>query len=114
MIVVAHAAALEMRRIALDAKVDVIALAASDPPRRNAYNARKFGLEKDYGTVAAGKIANVLLLTENPLASVRAWNSIDKVILRGEAIEREELAASSPTAVRTGANPASLPRTDRP
>jgi imidazolonepropionase-like amidohydrolase len=58
-------------------------------------NAKTFGLDKDYGTVTAGKVANVLLLTENPLASVRAWNSIDKVILRGKVIEREKLAASA-------------------
>jgi imidazolonepropionase-like amidohydrolase len=58
-------------------------------------NARTFGLDKDYGTVAAGKVANVLLLTENPLENVRAWNSIDKVILRGKVLERENLAASA-------------------
>jgi len=58
-------------------------------------NARQFGLVKDYGTVAAGKIANLLLLTENPLETVRAWNSIDNVILRGEVIEREKLSAAA-------------------
>ncbi|HEY5808811.1 MAG TPA: amidohydrolase family protein [Povalibacter sp.] len=56
-------------------------------------NARQFGLERDYGTVAPGKIANLLLLTEDPLQSVRAWSRIDKVILHGEVIERESLAA---------------------
>ncbi|MFL6548769.1 MAG: amidohydrolase family protein, partial [Povalibacter sp.] len=56
-------------------------------------NARQFHLDKDYGTVAAGKIANLLLLDSNPLESVRAWSQIDKVILRGNAIERETLAA---------------------
>jgi imidazolonepropionase-like amidohydrolase len=56
-------------------------------------NARQFGLEKDYGTVEAGKIANLLLLTANPLESMRAWTSIDRIILRGEVIKRETLAA---------------------
>lgn len=56
-------------------------------------NARQFGLEQNYGTVEAGKVANLLLLTENPLETVRAWTSIDKVILRGDVIKRESLAA---------------------
>lgn len=57
-------------------------------------NARQFGLEKDYGTVEPGKIANLLLLTANPLETVRAWTSIDKIILHGAVIERESLAAT--------------------
>jgi imidazolonepropionase-like amidohydrolase len=56
-------------------------------------NARRFGLDKDYGTVEAGKVANLLLLTENPLETVRAWTSIDRIILRGDVIKRESLAA---------------------
>jgi imidazolonepropionase-like amidohydrolase len=56
-------------------------------------NARQFGLEKDYGTVEAGKVANLLLLTENPLQTMRAWTSIDRVILHGSVIQRESLAA---------------------
>jgi imidazolonepropionase-like amidohydrolase len=56
-------------------------------------NARQFKLDKDYGTVAEGKIANLLLLEENPLETVRAWSLIDKVLLRGTVIERETLAA---------------------
>jgi imidazolonepropionase-like amidohydrolase len=50
-------------------------------------------LHKDYGTVEAGKVANLLLLTENPLETMRAWTSIDRVILRGDVIKRETLAA---------------------
>lgn len=56
-------------------------------------NARQFGLDKDYGTVEAGKIANLLLLTANPLETMRAWTSIDRIILRGAVIKRESLAA---------------------
>ncbi len=58
-------------------------------------NARQIGLEKDYGTIEQGKIANLLLLEANPLASVEAWTKIDKVILRGEPLERETLAANA-------------------
>ena len=58
-------------------------------------NARQLGLEKDYGTIEQGKIANLLLLDANPLASLAAWTKIDKVILRGEPIDRETLAADA-------------------
>jgi imidazolonepropionase-like amidohydrolase len=58
-------------------------------------NARQFGLDKDYGTVQPGKHANLLLLTANPLESMRAWTQIEKVILHGDVIERESLAAGA-------------------
>lgn len=56
-------------------------------------NARQFGLDRDYGTVERGKIANLLLLEANPLASIDAWSTIDNIILRGVMLERESLAA---------------------
>jgi len=58
-------------------------------------NARQFKLDKDYGTIEKGKIANLLLLEANPLASVEAWSRIDTVILHGEPIARETLAADA-------------------
>jgi imidazolonepropionase-like amidohydrolase len=58
-------------------------------------NARQLRLDRDYGTIEKGKIANLLLLEANPLASVEAWSKIDTVILRGVPIERETLAADS-------------------
>jgi imidazolonepropionase-like amidohydrolase len=58
-------------------------------------NARQLGLQEDYGTIEKGKIANLLLLDANPLADVEAWTRIDKVILRGEPIDRETLAANA-------------------
>ena len=56
-------------------------------------NARVFGVDQDYGTVEPGKVANLLLLRENPLDAVGAYDSIQTVILRGVAIERETLSA---------------------
>jgi len=56
-------------------------------------NARRIGLDKDYDTIAPGKVANLLLLDGNPLADVEAWSKIDKVILHGTPIDRETLAA---------------------
>jgi len=58
-------------------------------------NARQLRLDRDYGTIEKGKIANLLLLEANPLASVEAWSKIDTVILRGVPIERETLAANA-------------------
>jgi imidazolonepropionase-like amidohydrolase len=58
-------------------------------------NARRIGLSNDYGTIEPGKVANLLLLDANPLASVEAWSKIDQVILHGEPIDRETLAADA-------------------
>ena len=54
-------------------------------------NAEVFHLQ-DLGTIEPGKIANLLLLRADPLASVDAWNDIETVILHGEVIARETLA----------------------
>ena len=57
-------------------------------------NAKQFRIDKDYGTVEVGKIANLLLLESNPLNSVEAWSSIEIVILHGELITRESLVVN--------------------
>lgn len=56
-------------------------------------NAKAFGLDDRYGTVEPGKVANLLLLQENPLETVEAWASIETVILHGEPLDRASLAA---------------------
>jgi imidazolonepropionase-like amidohydrolase len=61
-------------------------------------NARQFALDQDYGTIQPGKIANLLLLTGNPLETLRAWTQIDKIILHGVVIERSTLAADAKVA----------------
>ncbi len=83
------ATALEMKMMA-DAGVglaDVLAAATIN-------NAERFGLQAQYGTVEVGKVANLLLLSENPLETIDAWTRISYVILNGVLIERSTLAAN--------------------
>jgi imidazolonepropionase-like amidohydrolase len=55
--------------------------------------ARAFHLDSLYGTVETGKIANLLLLRANPLETVKAYDAIDRVVLRGKVLDRSVLAA---------------------
>lgn len=57
-------------------------------------NAEQFNLSEQYGTIENGKIANLLLLNKNPLEAITAWDSIDKIILRGVVHERNDLKAN--------------------
>lgn len=57
-------------------------------------NARAFGMTQDFGTVSPGKKANLLLLRKNPLEEIGAYDTIVKVILKGEVIERKSLGAN--------------------
>jgi imidazolonepropionase-like amidohydrolase len=56
-------------------------------------NARAFGLDDEIGTVETGKKAHLLLLGENPLDGVEAYDTIELVILDGVPIERDKLSA---------------------
>ena len=56
-------------------------------------NAEFFGLADEIGTVEVGKRADLLLLLENPLESVAAYDTIQRVILGGKVIERSSLSA---------------------
>lgn len=58
-------------------------------------NAKQFNIDKNYGTVEVGKIANLLLLQQNPLNTIEAWNSIETIILHGSPIARADLAVIS-------------------
>jgi hypothetical protein len=42
-----------------------------------------------------GKIANLVLMTKNPLETVDAYDSITTVFVHGKPISRKELAADS-------------------
>jgi imidazolonepropionase-like amidohydrolase len=56
-------------------------------------NARALGLADEIGTVEPGKRANLILLRTDPTRTVQAYDDIVKVVIRGEVIERAELAA---------------------
>jgi len=58
-------------------------------------NARTFGIAEDVGSVEVGKRADLLLMSEDPLESVSAYESIDLIVLEGQVIDRSSLAAGS-------------------
>jgi imidazolonepropionase-like amidohydrolase len=56
-------------------------------------NAMALGLGNELGSIEVGKRADLLLLKQNPLESVAAYDSIETVFLNGEPIRREEVRA---------------------
>jgi len=58
-------------------------------------NAREFKMESQIGSIEPGKIANLVLMTKNPLETIDAYDSITTVFLHGKQIPRESLAADS-------------------
>jgi len=57
-------------------------------------NARAFGLADQLGTIEPGKRADLLLLAENPLSDASAYDTIEIVIVGGNAVDRRALSAS--------------------
>lgn len=55
--------------------------------------ARFLGQDKDYGTLQAGKRADIVLLDANPLQDIAATQRIDDVILGGKIYDRQALDA---------------------
>lgn len=71
---------------------------ASVPPSRilcaaTVDNAVAFGMS-DRGTIEVGKRADLLLLREDPLKSIAAYDSIDMIFLKGEPLPRKSLVAN--------------------
>jgi imidazolonepropionase-like amidohydrolase len=56
-------------------------------------NATVLGLSHELGSVEVGKRADLLLLRENPLLKVSAYDSIETIFFNGEPIAREDLRA---------------------
>ena len=57
------------------------------------------GLDAELGSIEVGKRADLLLLTANPLQTLDAYDRIERIILGGEVIERDSLAADAPSSV---------------
>ncbi|MBS1241629.1 MAG: hypothetical protein H6R40_1056, partial [Gemmatimonadetes bacterium] len=53
--------------------------------------ARFFGAEEDFGTVAVGKRADLVLLDGNPLEDVTSWKHRAGVMVRGKWYDRDEI-----------------------
>ena len=81
---------LEMKAMA-DAGVSLTAILSA----ATINNARQFNIDEDYGTVEVGKVANLLLLEQNPLNTVDAWSNIHHIILHGEVFNRSDFAADA-------------------
>jgi imidazolonepropionase-like amidohydrolase len=55
--------------------------------------ARFLGQEALFGTIAAGKTADLVLLDGNPLADVGATSRINGVVANGQFLSRDQLSA---------------------
>jgi imidazolonepropionase-like amidohydrolase len=58
-------------------------------------NAVALGLSREFGSIEVGKRADLLLLKENPLASISAYDSIETIFLNGEPIARDTLRSAN-------------------
>lgn len=54
-------------------------------------NAKAFQLDSSIGSLAIGKKANIIMMTKNPLTDIEAYDAIEKVVIGGKVIKREDL-----------------------
>jgi imidazolonepropionase-like amidohydrolase len=62
--------------------------------------AKSLGQDESYGSVAEGKVAELVLLSANPLEDIRNTRAISAVYAAGRLIEAPELAAVRQAACR--------------
>jgi imidazolonepropionase-like amidohydrolase len=58
--------------------------------------AKAVGKENEWGSIAKGKMANMVLLNANPLDNLSNWKKIDRIINKGIAFHPDSLVISSP------------------
>jgi imidazolonepropionase-like amidohydrolase len=58
--------------------------------------AKALGQDKEWGSIAKGKTANLLLFTANPLDSLSNWRKISQVINKGVVLDPAKLIINSP------------------
>lgn len=51
--------------------------------------AEAIGIEKTHGSIEIGKMANLILLNENPLENIRNLEKIDSILIGGHTISLE-------------------------
>jgi len=55
-------------------------------------NAKVFNLDSELGAIQVGKKANLILMTKNSLQEIEAYNTIEKIVLGGDVLKRENLS----------------------
>jgi hypothetical protein len=72
-------------------------------------NARAIGVSASIGSIEVGLRADLLLLADNPLDSVHAYDTIELVILNGHVHDRASLSAQPSSALAKAATAADQP-----
>ncbi len=68
--------------------VEVIGLSPKEALISSSKNgAEAIGIEKTHGTIEIGKVANLLLLNENPFNNIRNVEKIDKILVGGNIVD---------------------------
>jgi imidazolonepropionase-like amidohydrolase len=66
-------------------------------PAATLTGARAAGAEKEMGSIETGKLANLVVLTKNPLDDVRNFRSVELTVKRGREFSRENFRPELPS-----------------